>query len=105
MKLNIDKALAELRRMSVADLKQKHQEVWREEPRSPNKPFLIKRIIWRMQSLEEGTLSERALRRAEELANEADLRRTAPRPPKTHTPTGHTVTAATTARSNRLPMP
>jgi hypothetical protein len=40
------------------------------------------RIAWRLQSLAEGTLSERARKRAEELARDADLRTTLPRPPK-----------------------
>jgi hypothetical protein len=36
--------------------------------------WLVKRIAWRMQALAEGDLSERARRRAAELANDADLR-------------------------------
>ena len=35
---------------------------------------MIKRIAWRLQALAEGDLSERARRRAAELANDADLR-------------------------------
>jgi hypothetical protein len=35
---------------------------------------LIKRIVWRLQALAEGDLSERARKRAAELANDADLR-------------------------------
>src|SRR5262249_21163894 len=35
-------------------------------------------IAWRLQALAEGDLSERARRRAEELARDADLRLTAP---------------------------
>lgn len=101
MKLNVDKELARLRAMSTAQLKQKYQEVWQETPRSPNKPFLIKRIIWRMQALQEGSLSERALARARELANEADLRITAPRM-KSPVNGGETVTLP--LRSERLPM-
>jgi hypothetical protein len=88
--LNVNKALAELQRMDVRSLKKKYEEVWREPPRSPNRVFLVKRIIWRMQALAEGSLSERALARARELANEADLRLTPPRAPKA--PMGETVT-------------
>src|SRR5207237_10296423 len=78
-------------RMDVPALKRKYAEVWREPPRSPNRAFLIKRIIWRMQALAEGSLSERALQRAKELANEADLRLT---PPRTNAQAPETVTVA-----------
>jgi hypothetical protein len=40
---------------------------------------LIKRILWRQQALAEGDLSQRARRRAAELASDSDLRVTAPR--------------------------
>jgi hypothetical protein len=36
-----------------------------------HKEWLLKRIIWRMQALVEDDLSERASRRAAELANDA----------------------------------
>jgi hypothetical protein len=87
--MNVNKALAELRRMDVPSLKRKYAEVWREPPRSPHRQHLIKRIIWRMQALAEGSLSERALARAKELANEADLRLTPPRPRRA--PIGETI--------------
>lgn len=45
----------------------------------PAQAMPIKRIAWRMQANIEGDLSERARRRAAELANDADLRTTAPR--------------------------
>lgn len=80
--MNVNKALAELQRMDVPALKWKYEEVWCEPPRSPHRQHLIKRIIWRMQALAAGSLSERALARAKELANEADLRLTPPRPKK-----------------------
>src|SRR5262249_47185798 len=44
----------------------------------------VKRLAWRLQALAEGDLSERARRRAAELAQDADLRLSPPRP----TPTG-----------------
>jgi hypothetical protein len=37
-------------------------------------PRLFQRIVWRLQSLDEGFLSERALRRARELARDQDIR-------------------------------
>lgn len=42
--------------------------------RSHHKQFLFRRIAWRIQALAEGGLSERARRRALEIANDADLR-------------------------------
>ena len=49
-----------------------------EETPGNNKPWLIKRIAWRLQALAEGDLSERARRRAAALVHEADLRLSAP---------------------------
>jgi hypothetical protein len=51
-----------------------------EESRSNHKQFLFRRIAWRIQALAEGGLSERARRRAFEIANDADLRIRAPKP-------------------------
>lgn len=70
-----------LSRMTVGELREKYIEVFGGETRSYHKEFLRKRIAWRIQALAEGDLSERARRRAEELANDADLRTRAPRDP------------------------
>lgn len=70
-----------LSRMTVGELRDKYLEVFGEETRSYHKEFLRKRIAWRIQALAEGDLSERARRRAEELANDADLRTRSPRDP------------------------
>jgi hypothetical protein len=66
-------------RMTVRELREKYHELFGEETRSHHKEFLLKRIAWRMQALAEGDLSERARKRAEELANDADLRIRTPR--------------------------
>jgi hypothetical protein len=60
--------------MTVGQLQRKHLEVFGEESRSNHKQFLFRRIAWRIQALAEGSLSERARRRALEMANDADLR-------------------------------
>jgi len=62
-----------LSRMTVSELRDKYLEVFGEQTRSRHKEFLKKRIAWRIQALAEGDLSERARRRAEELANDADF--------------------------------
>jgi hypothetical protein len=78
MKLHVDRELAALEGMTPAQLRQKYAEIFHEQSRSGHKAWLIKRIIWRMQALAEGDLSERARQRALEIANDADLRVMAP---------------------------
>jgi len=97
----------DLRRMTVRELQQKHLELFGEEVRSKHKDALFKRIAWRLQTVAEGGLSDRARRRAMELANDADLR---VRPPKdafddnASSRNGHVATAAV-ALDARLPIP
>src|SRR5262252_8603944 len=79
LEICIRQQLEELKRMTVRQLRQKHVEVFGEESRSNHKQFLFRRIAWRIQALAEGGLSERARRRAMELANDADLRIRAPK--------------------------
>jgi hypothetical protein len=71
--------LAALRHMGVSALRGEYAELFGEPTRTGNKTWLVRRIAWRLQALAEGDLSERARRRAEELAQDADLRLTAPR--------------------------
>ncbi|MBU1702657.1 MAG: DUF2924 domain-containing protein [Candidatus Eisenbacteria bacterium] len=98
MKPNIAREIERLSNMTVAELREKYAEVFGEETRSRHKDFLRKRIAWRLQANEEGGLSERALRRARELANEADLRLIAPR--------GRTeIHRFRPSHDRRLPMP
>ena len=79
MNATLLKEIEGLARMTVTQLRQKYVDAFGEETRSHNKDFLRKRIAWRLQALACGGLSERARRRAEELANDADLRVRAPR--------------------------
>lgn len=62
-----------LSRLTVPELKQRYAEVFGEPTRTNHKQYLIKRIVWRMQALREGGLSERARRRALELADDAEI--------------------------------
>jgi len=73
------KEIEVLSRMTVSQLRQKYLEAFGEESGSNNRQFLFRRIAWRIQALAEGGLSERARRRAMEIANDADLRIRAPR--------------------------
>ena len=74
MDLNISQEVAALRRLSAGQLRQRFAEVFGEATAVGNKPWLVKRIAWRLQALAEGDLSERARRRAAELVRDADLR-------------------------------
>ena len=78
--MNLNQEVAALERLTVRELQAKYALVFGEGTRSFHKVYLIKRITWRLQARVEGDLSERARRRAAELANEADLRTTPPSP-------------------------
>lgn len=92
-RLNIAREVAALRRMTVRELRARYTEVFGEATRSGNKDWLWKRIAWRIQANAEGDLSERARRRAEELANDADLRVRRPAAPPAPSPASMTTTA------------
>ena len=78
MSQSIKKELAALEQMTVGQLHERYAEVCGEAARSRHRQYLIRRIAWRLQANAEGGLSERAIRRAEELANIADVRVTPP---------------------------
>src|SRR5262245_22207408 len=79
MEINVGKEVAALQRMTVTELRERYAEVFGETTTAGNKTWLVRRIAWRLQTLAEGDLSERAKARAAELACDADLRVTAPR--------------------------
>jgi len=103
--LNIGKEIAELKQMSVGELREKYHEVFGEPTRAGNKDFLFKRIAWRIQALNEGDLSERARRRAEDLACDADLRTTAPRTAATGGGGASDASPAPPNADERIPPP
>ena len=71
--------IEELRHMTAGQLKEKYRDVFGEVSRSNHKQFLFRRIAWRVQANAEGGLSERARKRALEIADDADLRIRAPK--------------------------
>src|SRR5262245_53919917 len=75
----ISPAVAALGQMTVAELRARYAQVFGEPTRASHKTWLVRRLAWRLQALAEGDLSERARRRAQELANDADLRLYPPR--------------------------
>lgn len=66
--------------LTVNQLQEKWAEVWGEKCRSRSKDFLRKRIAWRIQANAFGGLSQRALDRARELADETLLKIRKPAP-------------------------
>jgi len=78
MQRNVATEVAALRRMTTGQLRHRYAEAFGETTNANNKAWLVKRIAWRLQALVEGDLSERARRRAAELANDADLRLSPP---------------------------
>jgi Protein of unknown function (DUF2924) len=77
-KPNLPAQLAALARMPVAQLRAEYARLFGEATPGHNRVWLVRRIAWRLQALAEGDLSERARRRAAELAHDADLRSTPP---------------------------
>jgi hypothetical protein len=104
----LNPSLAVLQQMGVTQLRAKYLEVFGEPTRTGNKAFLFKKLAWRIQSLAEGGLSERARRRAEELARDADIRTSVPKAPVMTTGAAQrTVTMAMSMADgrDRLPIP
>jgi hypothetical protein len=104
MKSNIAKEVAALRQMTTQDLLGRYAEVFGEVTLTRNKDWLIKRIAWRIQALAEGDLSERARRRIDDLAKDADLRVIAPKDSFDETPNRITK-AVPLPTDDRLPAP
>jgi hypothetical protein len=102
-RMDFSKQLTALKRMTVRELLARYAEVFDEQPpRTNNRAWLIKRIAWRIQALAEGDLSERARRRAAELANDADLRLS---PPKEQPPSIPAAPELHLRSDRRLPPP
>ncbi len=102
---NVKSQVSALRQMTPAQLRGKYLEVFGEPSRSGNKDFLCKRLAWRLQSLAEGSLSDRARQRAAELARDADIRMTMPRTPAATPGMVPHVKAAVPPNGERVPIP
>jgi hypothetical protein len=106
MRLNIGKEVAALQRMTVKELRDRYAEAFGETTNGNNKVWLIKRIAWRLHALAEGGLPERALRRAVELANDADLRLSPPKVKPVPAAPERTKTLPLRFKGdNRVPLP
>jgi hypothetical protein len=106
MHLNVAKEVAALRKLPMRELRSRYAEAFGETTNANNKAWLVKRIAWRLQTNAEGDLSERARRRAAELANDADLRLSSPKPREILPAADRTVVATVPMnRGERLPPP
>ncbi|GIW90219.1 MAG: hypothetical protein KatS3mg109_0651 [Pirellulaceae bacterium] len=104
MKIDIEREVAALKKMSTGQLCERYAELFGEPTRTRNRTYLIRKIAWKMQALIEGGLTERARQRAEELARNAELR---VMPPKVSESPSSMDQAATVVmpRDARLPAP
>jgi hypothetical protein len=102
--LNIVNEVATLQRLTIGQLRQRFAELFGEATSASNRTWLVKRIVWRLQALAEGDLSERARRRAAELARDADLRLNPPRSQTTDATPPEPVSVPTPV-DHRLPPP
>ena len=102
MDLNFEEQLAALKRTEVRELQARYAELFGERPPTHHRVWLVKRIAWRLQALAEGDLSERARRRAAEIASDADLPLS---PPKGKEARPASLAPASIQHDARLPMP
>jgi DUF2924 family protein len=100
----IKKEIAALRQMTVAQLRNRYEDIFGQQPRSRHKEHLLRRIAWKIQAISEGDLSERARLRAAALADDACMRLSIPR---NGSPSSAKTTSAgtTSTRDKRVPMP
>ena len=98
-------ALAALKGMTPKQLRERYAELYGEPSRSGNKQWLIRRCAWRIQALAEGGLSERAKRRAMEIADDADVRFIPPRQASPDENNPREIYSTDIKPDDRLPMP
>ena len=54
MQLNVGKEIAAMEQMAVGQLRNRYAEVFGETTNARNKQWMVKKIIWRLQSIAEG---------------------------------------------------
>ncbi|CAN5357348.1 DUF2924 domain-containing protein [soil metagenome] len=102
MQLDVEREVAALQQMPTGQLCERFAELFGEQTRSRHRTYLMRKIAWKLQTVAEGDLSERALRRAEELARSTELR---VMPPKANdvAETAMILTHAVATTDPRLP--
>ena len=71
----INRRLEAIQAMTVSELREEYERVFDEPSASRNRRYLVKRICYRVQEIEEGGLSQLARRRIDQLARNAPIRR------------------------------
>ncbi len=104
MTLDIEREVAALRQMPTGQLCERYAELYGEPTRTRHRLYLVRKIAWKLQALAEGDLSERARRRAEELARGTELRVMPPTSADV-THAAAVVAQAAVATDPRLPAP
>lgn len=106
----IEREIEQLEHMTTTELAERYAELHGQPTRTRHRAYLIRKIAWRIQANAEGGLSERACRRAAELADDADVRVMPPRvrnttPMGTGAPTAQRVATVRQDTDPRLPPP
>ncbi len=98
-------AIDDLQYMSTNELAEKYHDLHGQPVRTRHRQYLIRKLAWRIQANAMGDLSDRARKRARELAKDADVRVMAPKslicPPQTGV--SRTITKRFTKRDPRIP--
>src|SRR5687768_3243187 len=111
MMTDVEDELAALAALTTNELCEQYWQLFGQPVRTRHKAYLVRKIAWRLQALAEGDLSERARRRAAELADDADVRLMPPKARAGPALAGSGGTrvveapAAATAPDPRLPAP
>lgn len=100
MSIDIDREMAALEGMSTGQLCQRFFQLFGQPVRTRHRAYLIRKIAWRLQVVAVGDLTERARRRAADLANDAEMR---VMPPKAAT--SRLAVRTDVAADSRLPAP
>lgn len=76
---DIESEIQALERLTTGELVDRFKELHGYPCRTRHRAYLLRKIAWRIQANAEGDLSERARRRAAELARDAEVRVMAPK--------------------------
>jgi hypothetical protein len=104
--MNIKAELAAMEKMTTGELVERYAALTGQPVRTRHRAYLIRKIAWRLQANAEGDLSERARRRAAQLADDADVRLMPPKgasPEETAEPTEQRTVQTLTVRDPRIP--
>ena len=103
----VEAEIAELQEMTTGQLANLYEQLHGQPTRTRHRQYLIRKNAWRIQANAFGGFSERAKRRAAELANDADIRVMAPKtlvcPPRGGYSSTRTLRMA--SRDPRIPAP